>query len=119
MLGLGKYYHIAPEYYIAYGVGMIIENIEVIDSGSSDRGNAGTGQMKFNIVAHVQYFQHNMYYCVLPLNTGAGYADGTRKMRTIDDINGAVNKVIDERFGPDFRATHPTLIKDNLLISVS
>jgi len=100
MLGLGKYYHIAPEYYISDGVGMKINNIQVINSGSSDQGNAGTGQMKFNIIAHVQYFQNNMYYCVLPLpDLGMGYPDGTR--RTIADINYNVNRVIDQRFGPD------------------
>ncbi|KAF1810920.1 alpha/beta-hydrolase, partial [Eremomyces bilateralis CBS 781.70] len=57
-LGFETYSHIAPEYYISDGLGMNINNIHVIDSGSSNEGNAGTGQLKFNIVAHIQYFQN-------------------------------------------------------------
>jgi hypothetical protein len=75
----GNYYHISPEYWISDGVGMKIENIKGPLLGmSNSNGNSGTGQMKFNIVAHVQYFQTNMYYCVLPLPDVVGYGAGTK-----------------------------------------
>jgi hypothetical protein len=74
----GYYTHISPEYWISDGVGMITENIKVLEGLSNNEGNTGTGQMKFNIVAHVQYFQTNMYYCVLPLGDYFGYAAGTK-----------------------------------------
>lgn len=82
----GNYYHISPEYWISDGVGMKIENIKVIQGYTSNDGNAGTSQLKFNIVAHVQYFQNNMYYCVLPLpDIGVGYSDGTRFVDVFPD----------------------------------
>jgi hypothetical protein len=75
----GPYRHISPEYWISDGVGMKIENIKVLEGLSNNYGNTGTGQLKFNIVAHVQYFQVNMYYCVLPLDdVGLGYKAGSR-----------------------------------------
>jgi len=75
----GNYYHISPEYWISDGVGMKIENIKgPLEGMSNNNGNSGTGQMKFNIVAHVQYFQTNMYYCVLPLPDVVGYGAGTK-----------------------------------------
>jgi hypothetical protein len=61
---------------------MKIENIKTLEGLSNNNGNTGTGQMKFNIVAHVQYFQTNMYYCVLPVPDWFGYAAGTK---VIDD----------------------------------
>jgi hypothetical protein len=81
----GNYKHVSPEYWISDGVGMKVENIKVLEGLSNNDGNAGTGQMKFNIVAHVQYFQTNMYYCVVPLPDWFGYAAGTK---TIDDGSG-------------------------------
>jgi hypothetical protein len=81
----GYYKHISPEYWISDGVGMIKENIKVLEGLSNNDGNTGTGQLKFNIVAHVQYFQTNMYYCVLPLGDYFGYAAGTKYVdKTID-----------------------------------
>jgi len=56
---------------------MRIENIKVLEGLSNSKGNAGTSA--FNIIAHVQYFQTNMYYCVLPINSGMGDAEGTRR----------------------------------------
>lgn len=55
------------------------ETIKVLEGLSNDNGNTGTGQMKFNIVAHVQYFQVNMYYCVLPIPNWFGYGPDTKK----------------------------------------
>lgn len=35
--------------------------------------------MKFNIVAHIQYFQTNMYYCALPLPLGILGGSGSKR----------------------------------------
>jgi len=119
----GNYYHISPEYWISDGVGMKINNIKVVQGISSSDGNAGTGFMKFNIVAHVQYFQNNMYYCVLPLpDLGVGYADGTK--RIVDEIDSTVTGTMEEMWGPSAFGTssaepwvtRPTRIEDKLLI---
>jgi hypothetical protein len=37
--------------------------------------------MMFNIIAHIQYFQVNMYYCALPLPMGWMGGAGTKKFQ--------------------------------------
>jgi len=81
----GVYRHISPEYWISDGLGNKPENIHVLEGLSNNNGNTGTGQMKFNIIAHIQYFQTNMYYCALPIPVFLGYSEGTKmKRRSID-----------------------------------
>jgi Lipase (class 3) len=64
----GHYAHIAPEYWISKGTGTDGQ-IQVISAtmsaGNAKVGNGGTGQTKFNILAHIQYFQNNMYVCAM------------------------------------------------------
>lgn len=91
----GNYKHISPEYWISDGVGMKIENIKVLEGLSNDNGNTGTGHMKFNIIAHVQYFQTNMYYCVIPMPDLLGYGPGTRRI-----IDPTIDYPIDVHDGP-------------------
>jgi hypothetical protein len=79
----GVYKHISPEYWISDGLGNRKEKIKVIEGLSSNDGNAGTGQMKFNIVAHIQYFQTNMYYCALPLPLGILGGSGSKRSLSI------------------------------------
>ena len=62
----GAYSHISPEYWIRKGFGND-GNIAVLQGFNNNKGNAGTGQLKFNILAHIGYFQRNMYMCVLPI----------------------------------------------------
>jgi hypothetical protein len=77
------YKHISPEYWISDGLGNKVDTIKVLEGISNNNGNTGTGIMKFNIIAHVQYFQPNMYDCVVGLgDPGLGYAPGTKM---IDD----------------------------------
>jgi hypothetical protein len=73
----GPYRHISPEYWISQGTGMHPENIKVLQGATNNGGNTGT--KSYNIIAHVQYFQTNMYYCVLPMDSGLGDAEGTRR----------------------------------------
>lgn len=73
------YKHISPEYWISDGLGNKKDKIKVVEGLSSNEGNAGTGQLKFNIVAHIQYFQTNMYYCAMPFPLGVLGGAGSRK----------------------------------------
>jgi hypothetical protein len=77
----GGYAHVSPEYWISEGTGMKTDKIKVLEGIKNANGNSGTG-MPFNVVAHVQYFQTNMYYCVLAIDAGLGDTEGSR--RTID-----------------------------------
>jgi hypothetical protein len=52
--------HISPEYWIEDGLGNNVKNWKKIEGLASYDGNAGTGFLKFNIIAHIQYFQQNM-----------------------------------------------------------
>ena len=63
----GVYRHISPEYWISSGLGNDITAFRKLEGLSNYEGNAGTGQLNLNIIAHIQYFQTNLYYCVLPL----------------------------------------------------
>jgi hypothetical protein len=82
----GVYKHISPEYWISDGLGNKKEKIKVVEGLNSNEGNAGTGQMKFNIVAHIQYFQTNMYYCALPLPLGVlGGSGSKRSLLEVED----------------------------------
>jgi hypothetical protein len=103
-LGGGEYKHISPEYWISDGVGTKPENIIVLEGLSNNNGNTGTGQMKFNIVAHIQYFQAQMYSCALPIPNVFGYDANTRYALTpeeekvadqIDSINDEINMAIE------------------------
>jgi hypothetical protein len=103
-LGGGEYKHISPEYWISDGVGTKPEKIMVLEGLSNNNGNTGTGQMKFNIVAHIQYFQAQMYTCALPIPNFFGYDANTRRAMTseeemvvaeIDSINEKVNIAIE------------------------
>ena len=80
----GYYRHISPEYWISDGLGNNLTNFRVIEGLTSNDGNAGTGQLKFNIVAHIQYFQTNMYYCALPLPLGILGGQGTKRIMSME-----------------------------------
>jgi len=90
----GIYRHISPEYWISDGLGNNPEKIKIIQGFTSNDGNAGTGQMAFNIIAHIQYFQTNMYYCALPLPMGWMGGAGTKfvdaaaydRATTVDEV---------------------------------
>jgi hypothetical protein len=60
------YKHISPEYWISSGNGAP-NTIKVVEGLANPAGNTHTGQIKFNIMAHIGYFQNNMYHCVLPI----------------------------------------------------
>lgn len=100
----GEYKHISPEYWISDGVGTKPEKIMVLEGLSNENGNTGTGLMKFNIIAHIQYFQAQMYSCVLPIPNFFGYDANTRRVMTpeeekdvaeIDSINEEINIAIE------------------------
>jgi hypothetical protein len=58
----GSYVHISPEYWIPKGLGND-GNITVLPGLVNTLGNTGTGQKKFNVLAHLQYFQPNLIEC--------------------------------------------------------
>jgi len=49
----------------------------VLEGLSNAKGNSGT--VAPNIIAHIQYFQTNMYYCALPLPLGFMGGAGTKR----------------------------------------
>lgn len=91
-LALGVYKHLSPEYWISDGLGNKKDKIKVVEGLSSNEGNAGTGQMNFNIVAHIQYFQTNMYYCAMPFPLGIYGGAGSKR-----SIEGAEEDSITKR----------------------
>jgi hypothetical protein len=54
-------------------------SVEYGVADGNKNGHTETGQLNFKTVAHVQYFQTDMYYSVLPLDLGLGDAEGTRR----------------------------------------
>jgi len=60
--GPGGYRHISPEYWIKSGYGNE-NNIVVLEGLANKNGVASTSGM--NILAHIGYFQRNMYKCVI------------------------------------------------------
>jgi hypothetical protein len=54
------YTHISPEYWIEDGLGNQLKNWKVLEGYDNYDGNAGTGILNANILAHIQYFQQNM-----------------------------------------------------------
>jgi hypothetical protein len=70
----GAYYHLSPEYWISRGLG---NDVTAYKGLANYNGNAGTGELDFNIIAHIQYYETNMYYCVLPLPLGLLGGEGT------------------------------------------
>ncbi|KAE9974558.1 hypothetical protein EG328_003775 [Venturia inaequalis] len=88
----GVYKHLSPEYWISDGLGNKKDKIKVVEGLSSNEGNAGTGQMNFNIVAHIQYFQTNMYYCAMPFPLGIYGGAGSKR-----SIEGAEEDSITKR----------------------
>jgi triacylglycerol lipase len=62
--GYGVYRHISPEYWIKSGYGQ--ENDIVKIEGLSNRNGVGSAS-GMNILAHIGYFQRNMYKCVISI----------------------------------------------------
>jgi len=54
------YAHISPEYWIIDGLGNNPQNYKILEGNKNNKGNAGNSFAKFNIVAHIQYYQVNM-----------------------------------------------------------
>lgn len=78
-----NYYHISPEYWISTGLGNNVSAYKVVEGYETNKaGNAG-GNFKINIIAHIQYFQTNMYSCVLPIDSlvnMVGWKAGTKRL---------------------------------------
>lgn len=62
ILALDKdiYGHISPEYWITDGLGNNPKNYKILEGNQNYDGNAANSWGKFNIVAHIQYYQTNM-----------------------------------------------------------
>lgn len=109
VLALDKdiYGHISPEYWITDGLGNNPKNYKILEGNQNYDGNAANSWGKFNIVAHIQYYQTNMvsnglqststladvlqYGCTLsflPMGMasiiGIGYPAGSRKRLAFD-----------------------------------
>jgi hypothetical protein len=79
---LGEYKHTVPEYWISDGLGNNLNNIVKFENVSTlwNEGNAGTGLLKINAVAHVGYFQPNIIACGVNLPVGyLEYPAGSKK----------------------------------------
>jgi len=93
------YVHISPEYWISTGLGNKAEQFKVLQGYSNYEGNAASG-FSVNIIAHIQYFQPNMYGCVIPgdalvsmvgwgKNDKKRFPDNMEREWTFDDFRAA------------------------------
>jgi len=88
------YTHISPEYWITDGLGNNPEKYQVLEGMKNYEGNAAQSWAKVNLVAHIQYYQQNMYGCTLSFlpmsmssSIGIGYPAGSKFVVSDDNFD--------------------------------
>lgn len=116
------YTHISPEYHITAGLGNKAETYRVFEGLKNYEGNA-KNKFKPDIIAHIQYFQSNMYECVLPIGQIISQLRAQEAKRfptngefTMEDLQGLNPEVRQQlTFTPPANATYLIVEEQSML----